>query len=138
MPPVTSDPVLQAMFDIAVTNIREQGCLSWMEVTATNRHLVKQCYYRHPQNPKIRCAVGHLIPDELYSPLMEDLNCIGLLGHYPDLAKHLGTGDLDISKRTELVLSLQRAHDQADNVSEFLMKACRVAKDFNLNPEKAQ
>lgn len=138
MTTITSDPVLQAMFDIAVTGIRDQGCLSQMEATAANRHLVEQCYYRHPQNPKIRCAVGHLIPDKLYSPLMENLNCIGLLGRYPDLAKHLGTGDLGFSKRTELVLSLQRAHDQADNVSEFLMKACRVAKDFNLNPEKAQ
>lgn len=29
------------------------------------------CFYRHPEDPKLRCAVGALIPDEYYDPDMD-------------------------------------------------------------------
>lgn len=29
------------------------------------------CYYRHPDNPNLRCAIGGIIPDELYDSAMD-------------------------------------------------------------------
>ena len=140
----TVDPVLQSLFDTMVNGIKKQGCLSWMTVTIGMNSL-PMCYYRHPQDSSIRCVLGHLIPDEMYKPEMENQNAIGILQDYPDLVKHLFIdpyGDYSITglenPRAKLLRDMQRAHDQSDSVQEFLSKAAKVAKEFNLNDKVTQ
>ena len=140
----TVDPVLQAMFDTMVNGIKKQGCLSWMNATIGMNSL-PVCYYRHPQDSSIRCVLGHLIPDEMYEPEMENRNAMGLLRDYPELANHLGINSGDYydrigweNHRGELMRYMQRAHDQSGSVHEFMSKAAKIAKEFNLNDKVTQ
>ena len=74
--------ILQEMFDKAVTGIKKQGRLSQGPKNPFDGK-PGNCYYRHPDNPAVRCAVGHLIPDELYDrQAMEgrSVNCDAVLG----------------------------------------------------------
>ena len=52
----------QEAFDRMVNHLRKQGKKSVHEITRT-------CLYRHPDG--LKCAVGALIPDELYKPDFE-------------------------------------------------------------------
>lgn len=122
---------LQEMFDKAVGGIKAQNCLSRNFCRPT------VCYYRHPDDPAVRCAVGHLIPDELYDgKKMEgsSVNSDAVLG--PSMRAALG-----ISPREELhnvpavtmLSTLQTAHDNAHTVEEFLTGAAEVARQFMLD-----
>ena len=103
------------------------------------------CYYRHPQDSSVRCVLGHLIPDEMYEPEMENFNAMGLLQNYPDLARHFAI-NLDgyynmvnwETPRGKLLRYMQRIHDQSDSVHEFMSRAAKVAKEFNLNDKVTQ
>ena len=86
---------------------------------------------KHPQSRDIRgckyrtkdsaCAVGCLIPDELYEPTMEGRGVNGLLMHYPKLQKVLGY-DVDLA----FLKILQSTHDHYADVltqpEDFLTK----------------
>ena len=135
----TVDPVLQPLFDTMVNGIKKQGCLSWMHVTI-GMNVLPMCYYRHPQDSSIRCVVGHLIPDEMYKPEMENQNAMGILQSYTELAKLFCINPYDDYRmsglenpRIKLLRYMQRAHDQSDSVQEFLSKAAKIAKEFNLD-----
>ncbi len=65
-----------------------------------------QCLYRGPGD--LKCAVGCLIPDELYTPDMEGHPIIILLGRNKDLRNLFGTGVM-------LLSSLQTTHDAVNN-----------------------
>ena len=82
----------QEVFDKVVTALREQGCKS-MDDGA--------CVYRSKDGRK--CAVGHLIPDELYHERMEGKVCFHLCRAYPGVRR--------LGLNMTLVLNLQRAHD---------------------------
>ena len=77
------------------------------------------CFYRHPEDGRA-CAVGCLIPDELYDPEIEG-----------DMANMLfEKGVFKQDQNLEYFLSLvQEAHDDAPNVEEFLAELDKV-KDF--------
>lgn len=63
-----------------------------------------QCLYRGPGGAK--CAVGVLIPDDLYDPEMENVGTVGLvLNDYPRLADYLRGVD------TDLLRGCQSEHD---------------------------
>ena len=74
------------------------------------------CYYRHPDDGR-KCAVGCLIPDELYKPDMERRSASCVLVH-----------DLDWDRNLVVFLSdAQVAHDGAEDVGDFLVKLDELA-----------
>lgn len=127
---------LQEMFDKAVTGIKTQGRLSQGPVNPGNGK-PGVCYYRHPDDAAVRCAVGHLIPDELYDgKKMEgrSVNSDAVLG--TAMREHLGIPRVSAglpSPAVSMLSQLQTAHDDAHTVEEFLTRAADVARQFHLN-----
>lgn len=130
---------LQEMFDKAVTGIKKQGRLS----QGPMNHLIGKpgvCYYRHPDDPAVRCAVGHLIPDELYDRrAMEGrrVDCDVVLG--TPMRALLGIPpreDLYNSPVVSMLATLQTTHDNAPTVEEFLTGAAEVARRFMLDAKE--
>jgi hypothetical protein len=52
------------------------------------------CYYRGPGG--IKCFVGVLIPDDMYSPDMENKSAGEMLEKFPALMKHLDASGSDL------------------------------------------
>ena len=127
---------LQEMFDKAVTGIKKQGRLSQGPVNpGTGKPGV--CYYRHPDDAAVRCAVGHLIPDELYDRKMEGRNVSSDVVLRTSVREHLGIPrrPAEHPSPAESMLSrLQTAHDNSSTVGEFLTRATDVACRFHLDP----
>lgn len=72
----------------------------------------KGCLYRGPDGA--RCAVGLLIPDDLYEPEMDVTGDVrGLLADFPQLGRVLGVKSQD---DTDFLQALQSAHDEVDYV----------------------
>lgn len=91
----------------------------------------KRCVYRGDNDPHspVRCAVGCLIPDELYRSEMEDKTADAVLDSYPELTRRLfGT----VTVRSFLS-AIQTRHDSADTVEEFLdsLRIFAMAKGLN-------
>lgn len=127
---------LQEMFDKAVTGIKAQGRLSQGPANPGNGK-PGHCYYRHPDDPAVRCAVGHLIPDELYDRrAMEgrSVNSDAVLG--TSMRATLGIPprkDLHGVPAVSMLEKLQTTHDNALTVEEFLTGAAEVARQFMLD-----
>lgn len=85
----------QEIFNTVVTALLNQGCRSV--------DLIGACSYRGVDGKK--CAFGHLIPDELYSPVMEGRWIKRILMDYPSLETLLGM------ENQELMVHLQTIHD---------------------------
>jgi len=84
-----------------------KGLLSQAHPSAERRHGNIGCLYRGGE--EIRCSVGWMIPDSLYSPNMEDLASNELLENYPALQE-----SPMISQFTPQELELlQQYHDAA-------------------------
>lgn len=83
-----------------------------------------RCLYRGPNGTK--CAIGHLIPDELYD---EIFNRVSLLYLPQKVKNHIG-----IEEDPDFFGSLQGAHDVFLNIGldYWHNKMKMVAKDFNL------
>ena len=132
---------LQEMFDKAVTGIKKQGRLSQGPVNPLSGK-PGSCYYRHPDDPAVRCAVGHLIPDELYHRQgMEGRSVISdnVLG--TSMRALLGIPpreDLYNSPVVSMLTRLQTAHDNALTVEEFLTGAAEVARQFKLDAKECE
>lgn len=62
----TSNPTAQEIFDQVLTHLRVQGCQSIKSAAPT---IPAMCLYRGPNGT--RCAIGVLIPDDLYRPNSE-------------------------------------------------------------------
>lgn len=127
---------LQEMFDKAVGGIKQQGRLS----KDTDPHdKLAVCRYRMPDDPAVRCAVGHLIPDEMYDPAMECRNAEAVLSGFPEVALHLGIREpSDADQTTKMLLQLQFAHDDSDDVGEFLARAASLARQFMLDAKECE
>lgn len=90
----------QEAFDIAVKGVTAQGCASYDQGIG--------CLYWGPNGTK--CAVGFLIPDELYSPNLE--NKIPTDDSFDKVAEKLGWTTDD----REFLVRLQRyTHDEASD-----------------------
>lgn len=96
----------QEAFNTVVQHLRTQGEPS---INPKNSRYIARCLYRHPDGIK-RCAVGVLIPDELYQDDMECQSVYDLVtnGDLPFLS------DLDIN----LLTNLQDAHDRNHETTE--------------------
>lgn len=80
------------------------------------------CYYRSPIVGN-KCVVGCLIPDEHYTPLMENCNA--------DKLHYLGFHIQDAVLQSFLIKS-QATHDGSSTVRNFLKSLDLVAQDFSL------
>jgi hypothetical protein len=89
------------------------------------------CQYRAADG--LRCAVGALIPDELYDPWMDEAGSVFALfgdGRSAPLAGHLGL-NLDSEEELDFLANLQYIHDQ-NKPSLWRRKLNRLAKDAGL------
>ena len=94
----------QEVFDTVVTALRRQGCKSVKRVASPRAdQCTPVCRYRGENGTK--CAVGHLIPDELYDRRMEGLCWTSIVLMSPELY------NMQLSNR--LVCRLQEVHDCA-------------------------
>lgn len=75
------------------------------------------CVYRNNGN---RCAIGAIIPDDIYEPSMEGHGAFVMIQHHDRLRKHLeiAEGSQGFSDKNWLD-ELQHCHDKAAN-SEFM------------------
>jgi hypothetical protein len=108
----------QQVFDYVVEKLREQGCQSISEGG--------NCLYRGPNG--LKCAAGHLIPDDKYDERMEN----GLiLGSNHCLSNSLVTSFFESTGvNLTLAASLQNVHDHHWNDFEQVLRA--RAKVFGL------
>jgi hypothetical protein len=86
----------QEIFDKVVSHFavqREAAAEYWM------------CMYRTPDGRK--CAIGALIPDEVYSKRLEDKSVGTLLLEFPDIMRASGLSDGDLC----FLFALQDVHD---------------------------
>jgi hypothetical protein len=108
---------LQEMFDRVVTHLLTQN--------ARSSHFLKtgeQCLYRGPEGRM--CAIGCLIPDEIYNPEME----VG----FEDLLERPAIKELFPTRKHEcLGLRLQMIHDR-DEPSEWRHSLQQTATKYEL------
>ncbi len=117
-------PTKQETFDTVYKHLVTQGRPSIKE---------DQCLYRGPKNRT--CAVGCLIPDELYDPKMEACGINNLIERGFDLPNYF-------TKQKTLLERLQAVHDEPGfwtlrGLSKLGHEAMEeVAKDFRLKYNK--
>lgn len=125
----------QEIFDIVVTNLLKQKKRSFGEYKPTafrynEAHLYNGCLYRSPEG--LKCAVGWLIPDELYIPEMENLPIELLVENHVTAALHkIGISDNDFP----FVQHLQYIHDSF-SPDEWTSQFLKAAYDYNLKPDE--
>jgi len=110
-------PTRQQTFDTVVNALRKQGCRSIKN---------ERCFYRGEAG--LKCAVGHLIPDEKYSPDMEGLTI------YKSASNSLSrVGEVIKQEGHDLILCdrLQSTHDSYE-VDGWERDFRKVAKRFGL------
>lgn len=107
---------LQSMYDKVAKHLLKQNAVSRITNTFSNA----MCAYRSPDG--LKCAIGCLIPDSLYSPGMEGKSIDALCEHFP-LSDYIIPG--------RLAYTLQKIHD-ADEVHEWPKMLRLAAVEFGL------
>jgi hypothetical protein len=82
------------------------------------------CLYRAPNGG--RCAIGCLIPNELYNPEMEGSAITALYGFNDTIDALFKDADIDFLMRA------QDAHDESHDIPTFLAKLDAVARKHHL------
>lgn len=105
--------------------------------TPPNKEDFMQCQYRTSEG--LKCAIGCLIPDELYRPNMETRGIYSLLDSFPGVAERLDIDMVNHSHRTScnLLADLQSVHDNINSWHDTLTMRQRladVAQKFELDP----
>jgi hypothetical protein len=92
------------------------------------------CFYRHPDDPAIRCSVGCVIPDELYEPAMETKSAFALIAKYPALQELFPWASGTMAKgRPAMLDSIQVIHDEnAEDAADFVQRLDRLAHSLGL------
>lgn len=103
----------QIILDEVVTKIKAQGKPAYDKETA-------RCFYRMPNDPSCRCAAGHLIPDDVYGPFMENKPAGEVIDRFR------ATLPPNVVDATQLVQTLQEVHDTvakiADTDQDFMVR----------------
>lgn len=104
-----------------------------------------KCYYRDPEdrdNIYFRCAIGCVMPDEIYRPEMEEKPVDTLLINvsmrdndgilisyksFPELVEFFEDCDL------QFLLEMQRLHDKSQVKQDFFVKMYILAKMFGID-----
>lgn len=89
------------------------------------------CVYRGPDG--LKCAVGCVLPDELYQPGMDsdDVDIRAIWWKYPEVAEYFGRGKLP------LLEALQQVHDgwpYHGSTETFARQMLDIARTFGLSP----
>jgi hypothetical protein len=117
----------QEAFDKAARGIILQGGPSREDGSAC-------CLYRGPDGR--RCAIGHLIPDELYDPDMEGRGITTPVVISP-IRNFLTSQGWDSEEDVYFLMGLQEIHDNAsmsrDFINDFIEYAAMFAAKYNLN-----
>lgn len=116
------DRTLQSIFDQVARHLLTQGSKSRDART-------DMCFYR--QDGGRKCAVGCLIPDELYTDEIEGCTVDELLFDHPEFSEKFGLEDGD--EREQLLFDLQKTHDVCD-VDSWLEKLEWIAGIHGLSP----
>ena len=118
----------QEVFDYVIGHLVSQGKQSIQMEGG------ESCAYRGDNGAK--CAVGVLIPDEVYNDVMEGDSVDGLIENFPRECMITG-----IKKHKDILNSLQNMHDSFSawqNQDSFSRKAQHIADLYNLTvPEIA-
>jgi len=123
----------QEAFDIAATHLMTQ----YRKAT----RIISECVYHAPDGAK--CAVGCLIPDEIYNIELEGKDIDDMFGYDYGLVviEHIfGSKDTDAkgSELYRLLGALQYLHDQSEP-REWRDKLLKLAHKFNMTtPEVLQ
>ena len=92
---------LTEIYNQIMTGLKEQGEPSIGESSITGSTI---CFYRLGKNGKtLKCAAGQIIPDDKYSPQMENISFDGV-----NIKFNLGFS----AAEANLISILQRMHDQ--------------------------
>ena len=132
----------QQAFDAALFGIRKQG------YTRSFDDRINACMYRHPGDSSIRCAAGHIIPDDVYDPraenstirqiwsdtLCEDAELDAPPRNLPITVwlRRQVAGGLDIM----LLVDLQGAHDETLDASDTTSTYPRGIDAFEADMER--
>lgn len=119
----------QEIFDKAVSGLLEQGEQSYSEQ-------LEKCVYRGECGNK--CAVGQLIPDELYSEDMDvgPSSVISLLEKFPHLRECVLPCDMSSKDGINFLSVLQSIHDNSrerDWREAYRDMALRFGLEWNFN-----
>lgn len=120
----------QEIFDTVVRHLFKQGKRS--DRTLSNGNSV--CCYRTEAG--LKCAVGVLIPDDVYDPVMDDVFTGEGTGIAAMLRKHRDKLPSWFSDNLSLLKQLQIIHDDEYNWSSSVNMKCELkmcAKEFGLN-----
>jgi len=118
----------QQAFEMAVKHLRKQGCRSQQDATVNG---AITCMYRIPENG-LMCAVGALIPDEVYQESFEGTAIRGLLRDEPSL------NELFRKVNLRLLEDLQEVHDKCE-VEEWEESLEKLAEFYGLTmPSKGE
>ena len=109
----------QAIFDDVVEHLRKQ------EMKAI---IGGACIYREldPVNGDLKCAIGGVLPDELYDPEMEGNDIYGVVKNFPSVERFFGGAEI-----VGFLRVLQKVHDY-DCEEEWESGFARVAAEYNL------
>ncbi len=108
----------QTAFEIMVNHLLNQGEKSYDNSTLAT------CVYRNPDG--LKCAIGAILPDELYNSTMENKLAHALIKDYPAIGK------LWENLSINLLAKMQYIHDSR-NVDEWYNEFKAIADDFNLS-----
>lgn len=111
----------QEIFDTVISHLRLQGPCMFNGTIA--------CRYRGSNDT--RCAVGALIPDDLYLPSMERLLVPGLIKQMECLGDKYITLSTTFKTHQQLITRLQLIHDN-ENKSNWEVHWKLTAMSFNL------
>lgn len=110
----------QEAFDIMIAHLRKQRKKSI--IVDEEGDII--CMYRNPWG--LKCAVGVLIPDEMYNPDMEGKSVSHLISKFP----HMFAGIQE-----DLLECIQRIHDRYP-VDSWEKRFKELAKMFNLTYDR--
>ena len=113
MTPLTS----QQVFDRAASHLLKQGFRSELPDRSA-------CAYRGRNG--MMCAVGALIPDEMYDPAMEKKGVGAFPEYFPEVFKHIS------GEQPHLICDLQEMHDHWEP-SSWRKRLGKIAKSYHLD-----
>lgn len=92
----------------------------------------RKCLYRTADGRK--CAVGCLIPDELYRPRFEGNAVDGIVNTEDAALRELLNGkSVEGARKLTFLVEAQEAHDGSMSVREFIERLDELAAEHNLN-----
>lgn len=122
----------QEVFDTVVAALVKQGRKSLAE--NGDPSISKDCRYRGDDG--LKCAIGHLIPDDEYAEWMEGMGTTTLLLELESRDMRGLSIYALIDEHNDMLGNLQECHDTSDDedfVAEFLDAARREATHFHLD-----